>query len=1661
MTRFYALLLLLGIPVVIFGQIYTIPAVTDPAFEQLPIIYVHGFNDDGRYWAIHSETGLPDFTPAHYWQNLGINTYVAQWWATQGFPYANAELGWARLFSPGEIRGNVTGVTPYNSPHPGPIQYFSDNWLQFFSPLPGARALFLIGLYNNRIENNYNRNGIVEAHAQNLVDVLHTTDGFGGKLAGHRQVNIITHSAGGLDTRAMLSILNESEDQRERERVANVIYTAPPFGGSNMAEIARIIWQPQTLDGGMFSDPWFQSAIGDKSIAEFLSYALKTYVPEQHHDVVDKLLQIKVVIYISVATLQGIIAPPSLYEIKVGDLIANPILANIVASAIQDWRNIASYVVGFPGDPKVWEDLIPEKAVEHLNRWESNLHTKQFVTWGEGGPQINATPPLETARGDFSTLTNPNGLQRYNDDMAVSHVSARVLTGDQGYMSELGGYANLDHGGVLLNIGVVANDWARTLLTPVTDLIVSGSVIHANEESRYFIVGPSAQFQFNSESRSFTDLFLQGFTVSADAIEYRIAARNPDQTMEYHEWVTVPNLYTATFETLLQPYDLGGERLFRMDWRAVNQQGGREAVRSAFFAIDDLPPSLTNVDMIHVGVENSGEIYGKMNRSMEGLRIVSDNVASILQQNPFLTEIRNKPLTDWIIRNQSNKILFLQFDQSATVRYQWNSPLTNPETRETVNQNLSFVLTDLPDGPNTLYFMARDNANNETNMITVSVLVDNQPPVVALDYQPPGYLDWVAGPTTPLSILAEDLETQIVTGSVSVPGLSELPIGSTFRLEETGIAEQGQQIGAFGMFVPISVTATDAVGNTITETFDVYYDWTPPELDLQYVGRTSLQQGNVFLQTDGTYITTENRLHFEITATTNAAGIQPIVWQSSSEETGQMRSGGPFQAQSFIRGFAHGGNVNLFNGVNTIVFSTTDDYGQHASFTVIVEKVDQLFADVERPIELIADGNTDQIAVSDDGAVFVFRRDNNIFAWRNGTIEQVDVNETGEPANERGRDPAVSGNGRYVYFASRATNLIDEEVSGKNFYVKDLVSGKIALLSRNKDGNPVNMNAVFARFSFVQNAVTYSGRYVFFSDKYADYLEDATNNGLDIYVIDLDPDVNGDFFDSPYELRRVSVGPGNAEGTGDATATGGSRYPSVSADGLYLTYQTSHTNLFANDTNDQPDVILTRFAGVDDIGTIDFSQISNIPLNVNSNGTINQWGARNPWIDRSGRVVVFHTFGNLVNDDTNRDGVDSDTYSSTAITDIWTTRVLKVESKSHTDNSVQGNMWATPSVSLYEEGVGARSAFISDMTQLVPGDNNDGRDLFVRTESGIEAINWITPEIPAGSDLGITGGLSADGKWAWWNTNHTYAGLPYSGQGGRAIHRRHIDPEPPEAAPQIVQQPSNRSVYIGQSASFSVQASGFPIPTYQWYLNGQEIENANQSVLTIANVSLANRGEYTVTASNSVGSASSQPALLNVTSLMPLITDHPQSQTAEEGTQVKLGVSAIGVAPLQYRWLFNGIAMEESEHFSGVESDTLIILGVVFANAGEYRVRVTNGAGGDTSQVAFLAVTPTTGVRDRGGVPETYTLHQNFPNPFNPTTTIRYDIPEQAMVNISIYNILGQRVRELVDTEHTPGYYRIVWDGTNGYGRAVSSGMYIYRITAGEYSSVKRLLLIK
>jgi flagellar hook assembly protein FlgD len=94
-------------------------------------------------------------------------------------------------------------------------------------------------------------------------------------------------------------------------------------------------------------------------------------------------------------------------------------------------------------------------------------------------------------------------------------------------------------------------------------------------------------------------------------------------------------------------------------------------------------------------------------------------------------------------------------------------------------------------------------------------------------------------------------------------------------------------------------------------------------------------------------------------------------------------------------------------------------------------------------------------------------------------------------------------------------------------------------------------------------------------------------------------------------------------------------------------------------------------------------------------------------------------------------------------------------------------------------------------------------------------------------------------------------------------------------------------------------------------------------------------------------------------------------------------------------------------------------------------------------------------------LPEAYTLHQNYPNPFNPTTQIRYDLPENSYVSITIYDLMGKRVKTLVNSKQDAGYRSIHWNATNEFGQPVSAGMYIYTIQAGEFRKTRKMVLLK
>jgi len=94
-------------------------------------------------------------------------------------------------------------------------------------------------------------------------------------------------------------------------------------------------------------------------------------------------------------------------------------------------------------------------------------------------------------------------------------------------------------------------------------------------------------------------------------------------------------------------------------------------------------------------------------------------------------------------------------------------------------------------------------------------------------------------------------------------------------------------------------------------------------------------------------------------------------------------------------------------------------------------------------------------------------------------------------------------------------------------------------------------------------------------------------------------------------------------------------------------------------------------------------------------------------------------------------------------------------------------------------------------------------------------------------------------------------------------------------------------------------------------------------------------------------------------------------------------------------------------------------------------------------------------------LPHAFNLYNNYPNPFNPVTTLRYDLPEDALVNITIYDIMGRIVRTLINSQQNAGFKSIQWNATNDAGSPLSAGLYLYKIQADNLVQTRKMVLLK
>ncbi|MEZ5357590.1 MAG: FlgD immunoglobulin-like domain containing protein [Candidatus Zixiibacteriota bacterium] len=169
--------------------------------------------------------------------------------------------------------------------------------------------------------------------------------------------------------------------------------------------------------------------------------------------------------------------------------------------------------------------------------------------------------------------------------------------------------------------------------------------------------------------------------------------------------------------------------------------------------------------------------------------------------------------------------------------------------------------------------------------------------------------------------------------------------------------------------------------------------------------------------------------------------------------------------------------------------------------------------------------------------------------------------------------------------------------------------------------------------------------------------------------------------------------------------------------------------------------------------------------------------------------------------------------------------------------------------------------------------------------------------------------------------------------------------------------------------------------------------------------------------------------------------------------------------------LNNGLATGPMQHMlnyyftltnNGPSSLTFAIDSAKVGNAGEFvfSAGIRTYRPGFSGRLQF-AVQSASDVDDNGNQPDIYSLAQNTPNPFNPTTRIDYSLARRGDVSIIVFNILGQKVKTLVDGEMDAGQHTVYWKGEDAAGNAVASGMYFYKMMSGEFVTTRKMILVR
>lgn len=456
-----------------------------------------------------------------------------------------------------------------------------------------------------------------------------------------------------------------------------------------------------------------------------------------------------------------------------------------------------------------------------------------------------------------------------------------------------------------------------------------------------------------------------------------------------------------------------------------------------------------------------------------------------------------------------------------------------------------------------------------------------------------------------------------------------------------------------------------------------------------------------------------------------------------------------------------------------------------------------------------------------------------VFDTETQTTQLVSVNSEGEQVNYHAEYPAISGNGRFIAFVSRATNL-GETVSGTYYhiYVHDMVSGETKLISESSDGTLANAISHYPSLSF-------DGNLIVFQSTATNLISEGTDGTKHVYIHNLETG----------ETSLISLNSDNIPANHEA------EYPSISSDGRYVSFSSDATNLVENDNNDVADIYVR-----------DLLEETTVRVSVASNGWEgNDHSYSFSAISENGIYVAFQSSANnLVDYDTN-DSVDIFVHN------LITKETERVSINSLGDEAIENCIF--PSIS----NDGRFVSFQSYSWNLVSGDNNSSIDVFIHDrQTNITKRVSINSEGIQGNGPSSNISITPDGFFAVFQSSATnLIDDDTNGYDDIFLHDNRVYAE--------ITSENFVTFNSEQEISFTVVTNGFPAPSIS--INGVlpsgiEIVDNGDGTATISGIpNQCDGGDYIliVQADNGIEPKAEQIFTLTVESdvvciFLPLLT---------------------------------------------------------------------------------------------------------------------------------------------------------------------------------------------